>query len=113
MRRAASSDPLATEGHLHGALDRRLSPAPLSLEDVGRSQVVLLLEALIALQLDHFLLIESGLRGGFEIVSCSSGATRRATMIAATRVLKLSEALFAQDIELLELEREARQDRED
>ena len=83
--------PLRFDGHLHGAL---AVGAPSSLDAAG-SRAVAELAELLALRLDHERVAQEckALR--------ANGSVREGHEDKSEEVLKLSEALFAQDIELL------------
>ena len=84
--------PLVCEGRVYGVL---AVGSPLPLDATRRAAIGQLVEVL-ALRLDHAHMAE-----GFVGVDERVGAAERGTEEKSEEILKLSEALFAQDIELL------------
>jgi signal transduction histidine kinase len=84
--------PLVCEGRVHGVLAVG-SPQPL---DPTRRALIEQLVEVLALRFDHCHMAE-----GFVVVDQRVGAAERGTEEKSEEILKLSEALFAQDIELL------------
>jgi signal transduction histidine kinase len=84
--------PLGFDGRVHGALVVG-SPAPL--ED-GARQTLELLARSVAVRLDHLHLADQ-----LERLSLDTGQSSHGEEEKSDEILKLSEALFAQDIELL------------
>jgi signal transduction histidine kinase len=84
--------PLGFEGRVHGAL---LVGAPAGLEPAARQNLQLLARS-VAIRLDH-----AQLAGRVAELEKAMAARERAEDEKSDEILKLSEALFAQDIELL------------
>ena len=84
--------PLGFEGRVHGAL---LVGAPAALEPAARQNLQLLARS-VAIRLDH-----AQLASRVGELEAAMSARERAEDEKSDEILKLSEALFAQDIELL------------